>query len=62
MKKELKERVLAYNRTLAERKEKASDLDVIVAALIQLPPGQLKKILSDDVLEVIKKYGYGYTE
>ena len=58
MKKELRARVLAYNRTLAERKEKSSDLDVIVAALIQLPPGQLKKVLSDDVLEVIKKYGY----
>lgn len=62
MNKDLRARVLAYNRTLAERKEKASDLDVIVAALIQLPPGQLKKVLTDDVLEVLKKYGYGYTE
>lgn len=58
MNKDLRARVLAYNRTLNERKEKASDLDVIVAALIQLPPGQLKKVLTDDVLEVLKKYGY----
>lgn len=58
MRNDLRERVLAYNRTLNERKEKASDLDVIVAALIQLPPGQLKKILTDDVLEVLRKYGY----
>lgn len=58
MRNDLRARVLAYNRTLAERKEKASDLDVIVAALIQLPPGQLKKILDSDVLEVLKKYGY----
>lgn len=58
MNKDLRARVLAYNRTLNERKEKASDLDVIVAALIQLPPGQLKKVLTDDMLEVIKKHGY----
>lgn len=62
MNNDLRARVLAYNRALNERKEKASDLDVIVAALIQLPPGQLKKVLTDDVLEVLKKHGYGYTE
>ena len=36
---------------------KAGDLDVIVAALAQLPPGQLKKVLTDDVLAVLEKYG-----
>lgn len=36
---------------------KADDLDVIVAALAQLPPGQLKKVLTDDVLAVLEKYG-----
>lgn len=53
-----KSRVLAYNRTLAERAEKAQDMDVIVAELIKLPPGQLKRLLTDDVLAVLKKYGY----
>ena len=53
-----KKRVLAYNRTAAERAEKAGDMDVIAAALIKLPPGQLKKVLTDDVLAVLAKYGY----
>lgn len=53
-----KSRVLAYNRTLAERKEKAEDMDIVVSALLMLPPGQLKKLLTNDVLEVLAKYGY----
>ena len=36
---------------------KAGDLDVIVAALAQLPPGQLKKVLIDEVCAVLEKYG-----
>lgn len=57
MKPELRERIIAYNKSAAERKEKATDLDVIVAAFKKLPPGQLKKVLSEDVLIVLKKYG-----
>lgn len=53
-----KDRVLAYNKTLAERKEKAEDMDIIVEAMLALPPGQLKKFLSDKVLAVLAKYGY----
>ena len=40
MKAELREKILAYNRAMAERKEKAEDMDVIAAALLTLPPGQ----------------------
>ena len=54
-----KARVLAYNRIAAERAEKATDMDIIVAALLDLPPGQLKKLLTDEVLAVLAKYGYG---
>ena len=57
MNKELRERILAYNRTVAEKAEKAQDLDVIVSAMMKLPPGQLKKVLTDDVLAVFQKYG-----
>ena len=57
MKAELRERILAYNRAMAERKEKAEDMDVIVAALMALPPGQLKKMLTPEVLAVLDKYG-----
>lgn len=54
---ELKARILAFNKAAAERKNKASDLDVIVQALSKLPPGQLKKVLTDDVTAVLRKYG-----
>lgn len=40
------------------RKIKAEDMDTLVAALLELPPGQLKKVLTDNVLAVLKKYGY----
>lgn len=39
------------------QKVKSDDLDVIISAMAQLPPGQLKKVLSEDVLAVLEKYG-----
>lgn len=57
MKPELQERILAYNRAMAQRKEKAEDMDVTAAALLALPPGQLKKLLNPEVLAVLQKYG-----
>ena len=57
MKPELREKILAYNRAAAERQEKADDMDVLIRALLRLPPGQLKKILTDDVMTVLAKYG-----
>lgn len=38
--------------------EKASDLDIIVSEIMKLPYGQLKKVLTPEVMEVLKKYGY----
>lgn len=58
MNKELKERILAFHRLAKERSEKASDMDVLVAELLKLPPGQIKKVLTDPVLQVLAKYGY----
>lgn len=57
MKPELKEKIIVYNKAVKEKSEKASDLDVIVAALMELPLGQLKKVLTEDVLAVLAKYG-----
>ena len=57
MKPELREKIIAFNRSVKEKGEKADDLDIIVAALGKLPPGQLKKVLSEDVLAVLEKYG-----
>lgn len=38
--------------------EKANDLDIIVSEIMKLPYGQLKKVLTPEVMRVLKKYGY----
>lgn len=58
MKPELREKIIAFNRKRSEEGEKASDMDIIVGKLLALPPGQLKKVLDDEALEVLSKYGY----
>jgi hypothetical protein len=58
MKPELKEKILAYNRAVKETSCKAEDLNVIVKELLKLPPGQLKKVLTSEVMNVLEKYGY----
>ena len=57
MNPELRNKIIAYNKAVAERTEKAADLDIIVASIMKLPPGQLKKVLTDEVLAVLAKYG-----
>ena len=58
MKPELKAKILTYNKARAVDKEKASDLDIIVSQIMKLPYGQLKKVLTEEVLAVLEKYGY----
>lgn len=57
MKPELRAKIIAYNKSVKEKGEKASDLDIIVAEIMKLPPGQLKKVLTDEVISVLEKYG-----
>lgn len=57
MKPELRAKIIAYNKSVAEKSEKAADLDIIAAQLMKLPPGQLKKVLSEEVCAVLEKYG-----
>lgn len=57
MKKELRNKILAYNKSVKERGEKASDFDIILQAFAKLPPGQLKKVLTDDIIAVFEKHG-----
>lgn len=57
MKKELRNRILAYNKSIAQQKEKATDMDIIVAAFAKLPPGQLKHVLTEEVIAVLNKHG-----
>lgn len=53
-----KGKVLAFNKRRAEADGKASDMDVVIRKLGELPPGQLKKLLTDEELcEVLRKYG-----
>lgn len=35
----------------------AEDMRTIAAALAKLPPGQLKKVLTDDIITILAKYG-----
>lgn len=60
MKPELRKKIIAYNKSVAERTEKANDLDIIVSEIMKLPPGQLKKVLTDEVIAVLKKYGISF--
>ena len=59
MKPELKVKIIAYNKSVKEKADKATDLDIIVEQIMKLPYGQLKKVLTDDVMAVLKKYGVG---
>lgn len=33
------------------------DMRVIAASLAKLPPGQLKKVLTEDIIAILAKYG-----
>ena len=54
----MKEKINVIRQTFAEKKEKATDLDIIVSQIMKLPYGQLKKVLTDEVMAVLEKYGY----
>ena len=58
MKPELKAKIIAFNKAVKEKGNKASDLDILVAEIMKLPYGQLKKVLSEEVMEILEKYGY----
>lgn len=48
----------ALKEKIAENRGKARDIDVIMEQILLLPPGQVKKIFTDDVRAVLAKYGY----
>ena len=63
MSPELRAKILAYNKAMAERAEKAADLDVIISAVLKLAPGQVKKFFNDEsVMAVLNKYSLDESE
>ena len=54
----MKEKINIIKQSFSEKKEKATDLDIIVSQIMTLPYGQLKKVLTDEVMAVLEKYGY----
>ena len=57
MKPELRTRIIAFNKSVKEKGAKASDLDVLVSQISQLPAGQLKKVLTEEIQLILQKYG-----
>lgn len=56
MRKELRERILAYNREKAANKETAEDLKRL---LEKIPPGIMKQIARDEErAAILEKYGF----
>lgn len=47
----------AVREQLDRREERASDMDILLAKIALLPPGQLKKLLDEEFLAVLAKYG-----
>lgn len=37
--------------------DREQDMRAIAASIAKLPPGQLKKILTDDIIAILAKYG-----
>ena len=55
---ELKAMAYALNRANKARVEKCADMDVLVSAIMELPYGQVKKLMNEEVMAVLAKYGY----
>lgn len=57
MRPELRKRIIAYNQTVAADASAAADMRAIAAAFAKLPPGQLKKVMTGEIIAILKKYG-----
>lgn len=42
---------------IQEAEGAAADMQTIAAAIGKLPPGQLKKVLTQDIIDILAKYG-----
>lgn len=53
-----REELNSLKRNIAENKEKATDLDILISEIMKLPYVQLKEVLTDEAMAVLNKYGY----
>ena len=56
---DIKEKAAFIRAAFAKKKAQATDLEIIVGEVMKLPYGQLKKVLTPAVLQVLEKYGCG---
>lgn len=54
-----KEKVRIIRHAFTEKKARSDDLGILMAEISKLPYGQLKKVLTAEVMAVLEKYGYG---
>lgn len=52
-----KDRLTELKGKIVGFKEVCADMTKLAEAINKLPKGQLKKVLTDDVKEILKKYG-----
>ena len=57
MRPELRKRIIAYNQAVAADASAAADMRAIALAIGELPPGQLKKVLTEAIIAILEKYG-----
>lgn len=57
-----REKVIAYNKKIAEKTEKATDMELLAAKIAELPKGQLKKVLTEEIIEILRRNGVDLTE
>ena len=62
MRPELRKRIIAYNQAVAADASAAADMRAMAAAFAKLPPGQLKKVLTDEIIAILAKYGVASDE
>ena len=55
---ELKAKAYALNKTNKQRAEKCADMDILINGIMSLPYGQVKKLMTEEVMAVLDKYGY----
>lgn len=53
-----KAEVISLKNKVSEHREKSSDMDILIDEIMELPYGQLRKVLTDEVMAVLAKYGY----